>query len=115
MKGIMLVVAVLSVLFVSGCVSQTQETSGTGAEMLKFGASLPLTGDLSNFGLAMQNSINLAVEEINSNGGINGKMLEIVYEDDVCDGAKSVTTVTKLVHVDKVSAVIGPFCSSALL
>ena len=79
---------------------------------INLGATLPLTGDVSAFGEAGINALALAAEEINANGDIN---LEIVYEDDQCDGKESVTTVTKLINIDNVAAIIGPFCSAAVL
>ncbi len=85
-----------------------QEFNGT----IKLGATLPLTGDIASFGEAGRNALELAVDEINAKGGIK---LEVVYEDDKCDGKESVTTVTKLINVDKVAALIGPFCSAAVL
>lgn len=92
-----------------GCVSQPQATT------IKIGVTLPLTGDVANFGIDSQNAINMAVEEINSQVGVNGKNITLIFEDDKCDGKESVKTVSKLINVDKVSAIIGPFCSAALL
>jgi len=83
-------------------------------EVIKIGATLPLTGDLSNYGVDAKNTIDLAVKEINE-VGIDGKKIEIIYEDDQCDPKQVVTTVNKLINIDKVNIILGPFCSGAAL
>lgn len=79
---------------------QNQEKS------IKIGAALALTGDASAWGEASKNAILLAQEEINTKGGINGNKLEIVIEDIKSSSKDSVTAVSKLIHVDKVNAVM---------
>ena len=82
---------------------------------IKIGATLPLTGDVAGIGESIRKGIELAAEEINNKGGINGKQIKIIFEDDRCDGKVSVDTVTKLINIDRVSAIIGPVCSAAFL
>ena len=82
---------------------------------IKIGATLPLTGDLAGIGQSMQRAITIAVDETNKNGGINGRNLTVIFEDDKCDGKESVNTVTKLIAIDGVKAILGPVCSTALL
>lgn len=57
----------------------------------------------------------LAIEEINAAGGINGRMLEAIWEDDAAIPAQSVSAVEKLVNRDQVAIVIGSFNSSNTL
>ena len=57
-------------------------------------------------------AVDLAVKEVNDAGGIDGRMIEIIYEDDKCDTTGS-NVFNKLVNIDKVDAIIGPVCSSA--
>jgi branched-chain amino acid transport system substrate-binding protein len=52
---------------------------------IKIVALYPLTGGVASYGESSKNGTQLAVEEINKNGGINGKTLEVVYEDHKCD------------------------------
>jgi branched-chain amino acid transport system substrate-binding protein len=84
-------------------------------ETIKIGATLPLTGDVSNLGVDAKNAIELAVKEINQTGGIKGSPVEVVFEDDKCDPKLSVDTVNKLINLDKVKIIFGPFCSGASL
>ncbi|MBU4285135.1 ABC transporter substrate-binding protein [Patescibacteria group bacterium] len=73
---------------------------------IKIGAILPLTGQVSFLGEGMQNAIELAVDEINSIGGVNGRMLEIIYEDSKTEGDEAVTAANKLINIDKVPIMI---------
>jgi branched-chain amino acid transport system substrate-binding protein len=82
---------------------------------IKIGAQLALTGDVAVYGIPMANGVNLAVDQLNANGGINGKMIELVMEDSVCDPKTASIVANKLILVDKVSAIVGDLCSSSML
>jgi len=84
-------------------------------EPIKIGAVLPLTGTESSWGADAKEGIELAVEEINSRGGIKNKKIEIIYEDGQCKPEPAVTAAQKLINVDRVSVIIGEICSSATL
>jgi len=84
-------------------------------ETIKIGVMIPLTGNLGNFGQNWMTAIEIAVDEINNNGGINGKKVEMIYEDSKCDPKESVTIVTKLINIDKVPVIIGDVCSGSTL
>jgi len=77
------------------------------SKVIKIGAVLSLSGDAAQNGEAEQKGIQLAVEEINASGGIGGKKLEIIFEDDNTDAKSTVSAVTKLTSVDHVPAIIG--------
>ena len=74
---------------------------------IKIGAVLSLTGDAAPWGESSKNGINLAMKMINSKGGINGRTVEVVYEDDHTNGKTAVSAYNKLVNVDHVQGVIG--------
>ncbi|VVB76269.1 Chemotactic signal transduction system substrate-binding protein BasB [uncultured archaeon] len=82
---------------------------------ISVGALLPLTGKNASYGLEIQNGIELARGEINSAGGINGKELEVIYEDDAADPAVGVNGMQKLAEVDKVPIVMGSWSSGVVL
>lgn len=84
-------------------------------EKIKIGIILPLTGELSDQGQSSKNGIILATEEINNNGGINGKKVEAIFEDSQCQPANAVSAFYKLVDIDKVNILVGDICSSASL
>ena len=89
--------------------------NGVGEETIKIGVVLPLTGNHADQGEASQNAIQLAVEKVNSQEGINGKKLEPIFENSECEAQKAVTAINKLVNIDGVKFVIGDICSSATL
>ena len=76
-------------------------------EPVKLGFIGPLTGEAANYGIGAVAAVELAVQEINDAGGINGRPLEIVFEDTVCDGAKASIAVNKLINIDKVPVIVG--------
>lgn len=76
-------------------------------DTVKIGAVLALTGPAASYGEEARNGIELAAFEINANGGINGKRVEVLYQDDQTDPKQSVTAFTKLADVDHVSGMIG--------
>lgn len=78
---------------------------------LKIGFMAPLSGDAAAYGEPVRNAMTLAVEEINAAGGIDGRQVEVIYEDSKCDGKSAATAAQKLVSVDKVRYIVGPVCS----
>ena len=77
---------------------------------VKIGGLAPLTGSLAIYGLTTTNGAELAVKEINANGGINGKQIDYIVLDTKGDATESVMAYNKLVD-DKVAAVIGDITS----
>ncbi|MBI5794454.1 ABC transporter substrate-binding protein [Candidatus Uhrbacteria bacterium] len=89
-------------------------TGGSGGT-IKVGVLTPLTGDEASYGTAMQRAYDLAVSQVKAAGGVNGKDIELVYEDSKCDGAAATTATEKLVNVDGVKFILGGTCSSETL
>lgn len=89
-------------------VNKSQELTG---ESIKIGVLNPDTGPGATTGYYTRQGINLAVEEINNSGGINGKELVIVYEDSQTNPTKGVSAFNKITDTKDVSAVIS-FLSS---
>ena len=85
------------------------------AETVKVGAVQPLSGKISVYGEGFQRAIDLAVAEVNAAGGIKGKDLEIVYEDNLSTAQGSVSALQKLISIEKLPVVIGPASSSNFL
>jgi len=102
-----------AVVFLTTC-ERSRETARP-AESLRIGAILSLTGSAAQYGKWSQNGIELAVSEINSAGGVDGKPLEIIYEDDASVPGSAVSAAKKLIAIDHVSAIIGPLTSSSVL
>lgn len=79
---------------------------------LTVGLVVPLTGSLAGYGARQKAAVNLAVEDVNSAGGINGTALEVVILDDAADSQEASILVRRLAEEDKVLAVVGPFSNS---
>jgi branched-chain amino acid transport system substrate-binding protein len=90
---------------------------GTGVKpvqekVIKLGVAGAHSGDLASYGLPTVKAAELIVDEINLKGGIQGKKIELVVEDDICKPEVATSTATKLV-TNNVDAVIGHICSGA--
>jgi len=79
-------------------------------EGYKVGVIAPLTGSVSVYGIAVKNAAEMAKEEINAAGGIDGKMVELVIMDDKGDSTEGVSAFNKLVS-DGITVVLGPVTS----
>ena len=80
----------------------------------KLGYDLELSGGVAAYGNAGKNGANLAVDEINKAGGINGKQITVISKDNKSDNAEAATVVSNLINNDKVNAVIGSMTSGAV-
>ena len=80
---------------------------GVSAGAITLGAFGPITGPAAYIGLAGRDGAAMAIKEINAAGGINGRKLEMIFEDDGHSPAKALAAVKKLVDEDKVFAL---FC-----
>lgn len=85
----------------------------TGA--LKIGILVPFTGDLSDFGPAFFNSAQLAVNEINEAGGVNGQPVELVRGDSGTAPQQAVEEARRLIEIEGVHAIIGAAASGVTL
>lgn len=89
--------AIVSVLALSMSACGGSENKSTGStDTFKIGGIGPTTGDAAIYGKAVKNGAQLAVDEINKNGGINGKKIEYKFEDDQSDAEKSVNAYNSL-------------------
>jgi branched-chain amino acid transport system substrate-binding protein len=85
---------------------------GLAEDTIKFGVAGAHSGDLASYGLPSVNAAKLVIEKVNAEGGINGKKVELLVEDDVCKPEVATNTATKLVS-DGVHVVLGHICSGA--
>lgn len=85
------------------------------SETIKIGEYASLTGKEATYGQASHKGTLLAIEEINASGGVLGRKLELITEDDQSKSGEAATVVKKLISRDKVIAVIGEVASSRSL
>ena len=102
-----LIASIVAVSLLSAC-----QQNGGGADKVRIGVFMSTTGTTANFGISSVNGIKLAADEVNAAGGINGKQVELLVEDDRSDASEAATIVTKFVTQDQVHAVIGEVASS---
>jgi branched-chain amino acid transport system substrate-binding protein len=80
-------------------------------DTIKVGGIFALTGGWAVGGGTEANFVKIAVDEINANGGVNGKQLELILEDGKCSATEAVNSFKKLTEVDNVDIIFGPSCS----
>ncbi len=88
---------------------------GDGDEPFRIGVMESLTGPGETYGTVSVQAKQMAVDEINAAGGINGRMLELVVEDSKCSAQDAITAYNKLTDVDGVKIILGTSCSGAML
>jgi len=81
-------------------------------DTIKIGVAGAHSGDLASYGLPTVKAAELVVNKLNAQGGINGKQIELLVEDDVCKPEVATNTATKLVS-QGVDVVLGHICSGA--
>jgi branched-chain amino acid transport system substrate-binding protein len=91
----------------------TMVTGGAlAADGIKVGVLLPLTGAQAKFGEIEKRSYEMAAQEINAKGGVNGKKIELLFEDDTGKPDVGRSGVEKLISREKVSVITGGYSSS---
>ena len=108
----------LAALVLVGCNKSPDVTANatgtTIGDTLKIGVNLELTGSVAAYGNAEKNGINLAVEQINKAGGVDGKKIEVITKDNKSENAEASTAATNLAVQSQVNAMIGPATSGAV-
>jgi len=82
------------------------------AAPIKIGTLTPLTGAGGSYGPSMVKAVNAVVDEVNTAGGVLGRKVEVVSEDDQTNPEAGVRAAHKLIDVDKVSAILGTWASA---
>ncbi|HHT05224.1 MAG TPA: ABC transporter substrate-binding protein [Hydrogenispora sp.] len=104
--GALVVVLVVVILLVTG---------RGGSDTLKIGTIMSTSGPVSHFGSQCRDAMLMAVDEFNARGGVLGKQVELIVEDDEKNPEKTMNALVKLVTKDKVKAVLGALTSDCTL
>ncbi|MFW6284400.1 MAG: ABC transporter substrate-binding protein [Desulfosalsimonas sp.] len=104
-RPVLLAAALLSTVVLAGSPAVCAES---GKNPIKIGGIFSVTGPASFLGDPEKKSMELAIEEINALGGVNGRMLEAVIYDTEGDPSKAVSAAGKLINKDRVTAIAGP-------
>ena len=113
MKYAFLIVAGLAALALPAC-KRTGSGGGDASEIV-IGEFASLTGATASFGQSSHKGTQLAIDEINAAGGLLGKQVRLVTEDDQSKAGEAATVVRKLISRDKVIAILGEVASSRSL
>lgn len=85
----------------------------TGTDTVKIGFLGPLSGDTADLGQPAQKAVELAIDQVNEEGGVNGKEVEVIFEDTKCSGKESTKAIRRLINVEDVQTIVGGLCSAA--
>ncbi|MDB9527591.1 ABC transporter substrate-binding protein [Oscillatoria sp. CS-180] len=89
----------------------SESASASSSDVIKIGALMPMTGDLQAFGETSLNGVNLALDEINANGGVMGQPLEVSVGDTQTAAQPSIDAAQKLVSIEGAIAILGALSS----
>ena len=94
--------------------SAAGSTAAASGDTIKVGVLGPMTGDVSVYGLAVINGATLYLDQVNANGGVNGKQLEIITMDEQGDATQAVTCFTKMCD-QGITALVGDVTTTPTL
>ena len=100
---------IILIAIIGGIIIQTRDKE------IYIGSIMPLSGDVAAYGIPLQKAVELAETEINRDGGINNKRLNMIFEDSMCSGKDALNATKKLIEIDNVKVIIGGICSSETL
>ncbi|MCU1506041.1 MAG: branched-chain amino acid transport system substrate-binding protein [Microbacteriaceae bacterium] len=109
-------VAVLAIVSLAACASGSPSSSASGSaskSTVYFGVSAAQTGQYAQYGQQFKEAFDLAVEQVNAKGGINGHPVALKYEDSQSDPKQSVAVAQKFVGDSSISLVFGDYSSAA--
>ncbi|MFA5029532.1 MAG: ABC transporter substrate-binding protein [Patescibacteria group bacterium] len=112
-KSLFIIILALIVVATAGC--SLSNISKNNKETIKIGALLPLTGGAAIYGDSAQKAAEIAVEEINAKGGINGHKIEINYQDHQCAPQAAISAFQQLSNVNGLKLFSSVACSGTVL
>lgn len=107
MRRLHLFAAAIAALFTASCGEGGSSEGVTDTEIV-VGTHVDLTGPISGWGVAVRNGIEMAFAEANAAGGVHGRMLRLVAEDNGYDTRRAISAVQKLLGRDHVFAILAP-------
>jgi len=114
-KTNLVIVASIIILVLIITTSATEFFNLKEDKYIEIGFASSLSGDAGIWGQDIKTGFDFAVNQLNSKGGIDGKLIKPVYEDDECDPKIGVIAYNKLIEIDKVKIITGTMCSSVAM
>jgi branched-chain amino acid transport system substrate-binding protein len=114
------IVAFAAALIAAGCARQPaqqtrQPVGGPAGEALKIGLVAPITGSIATFGISTKQGAEMVFDDVNRRGGLLGRRVELLVEDDAGKPEEAANVFTKLVNRDRVVAIIGSVATKCSL
>ena len=107
MKTFRITVVICMVLLLAGCANRK--------ETIRLGATFPLTGNVASFGINAMNGIQLRIDEVNEQGGVNGRLISVDFQDDQNSIRDAVSIFNRFATIDRLPLVFGSAGSSVSL
>jgi branched-chain amino acid transport system substrate-binding protein len=108
-------VVLCGALALAGCHKSENANGSAGSDAIKIGEYACLTGQTASFGTAAHQGAQMVIDDANANGGILGKKIKLITEDDQSKPGEAATAVRKLISRDHVVALLGELVSSRSL
>ena len=108
-------IAVIIIFFLINNKTNNSNKNPQEIKTIKIGLVGPLSSEVDGYGIASARGVEMAADNINSKGGINGYKIQLVKEDTKCNSLEASNAANKLVNVDKIQFIIGGMCSSETL
>src|SRR6266550_2665802 len=115
LKALGLAVSALALTHLPASAQTKVTNEGISANEIVIGTHQDLSGPIKVWGVPVSNGMKMAVEEVNAAGGINGRKIKMILEDNGYDPKKAVLASQKMVERDKIFAMIGPMGSPTVL
>ncbi|MFA6422473.1 MAG: ABC transporter substrate-binding protein [Candidatus Buchananbacteria bacterium] len=112
-KSLLIVGLIIVALALSGC--GIKNNTQSNKEPIKVALISSMSGEAGIWGQNLKNGFDFALAEINAKGGINGRPIQAIYEDDNCDASTGVTAFNKVIDVDGAKIITGTVCSSVAM
>lgn len=115
LKTVAVAVAATASLLLAGCAAGDPGPAETGStDPIKIGILASTTGALATYGIAERQGIEIAIENANANGGVNGQQIEAIWYDPAGDTAKAIEQVNRMVQQDRVELILDASASSGV-
>ncbi len=116
-KNLILAILLIGLIFIASCTPVSKQNTIQKKELnpIKIAFVSSMTGDAGRWGQEVKKGFDFALNELNSKGGINGRQIKVIYEDDECDANKGALAFNKVIELDKVKILTGTVCSSVAM
>src|SRR5690625_1712204 len=108
-----LILSIVSLLIIFSVLAACSDSSSSDEDTIKLGVLEDRSGDFALVGIQKSHAVELAVDEINEDGGLLGKQIEIIAPDTQSDDKRFQEMARKLILEDEVDAIMGAFSSAS--